>query len=82
MSIVGWLGSTALALCAFPAAYQAWRDGHANGINGLFLTLWFLGEVLTLVYVAPTLQYPLIANYGLNVVLLLIITRYKIYPGG
>lgn len=77
MSFIGWLGSIMLAVCAAPAAYKAYMDKHADGVSGPFIGLWLGGELLTLVYVAPDLNWPLIANYGANIFFVGIIAYYK-----
>lgn len=77
MNLIGWLGAAMLALCGAPAAYKAYMDKHAEGVSGPFIALWLGGEMLTLVYVAPSLNWPLIANYGVNIVFVGIIAYYK-----
>ena len=80
LDVSGWVGSFLLAICGAPLAWQAWREGHAHGLNWLFLHLWFWGELFVLIYVTPQYLWPLIANYGFNIFLILIICRYKIWP--
>lgn len=78
---LGWLGGLCLASCGFPAAVQAYREGHAKGLNLWFLILWTLGEIFTIF--AITSDAPLgylLFNYGSNLVFLAIIWRYKIFP--
>lgn len=80
MNIIGWIGSIMLAICGVPQLIKTRRDGHAEGISLPFLGLWFGGELLTLGYVAPSLDWPLMANYGANVILVGIIGYYKLWP--
>lgn len=79
MEILGWVGSFLFAICGIPAAVQTYRDGHARGMNTLFLLLWCGGEVLTLSYVIYKRDYPLILNYLSNLGSLLVIMKYKIW---
>lgn len=77
MNLIGWIGAIALALCAVPQAWQSFKEKNSDGINDWFLGLWILGEVASFIYVVPTGDMPLIANYGANLVLLGIIGYYK-----
>lgn len=76
--LVGWLGAALFSLCAVPQAIKCWRDGNADGLSWTFLLMWFFGEVLTTIYVWPTQQYPLLANYFFNGMCLLVILYYKV----
>lgn len=77
---IGWIGSWALALCGIPAALKSYKDGHSNGLSALFIALWFIGELLTLVYVWPKQDWPLIFNYLANIGLVAVMARYKFWP--
>lgn len=81
IEVMGWVGSTLFAACAFPQAVKTYKDGHAEGLSWLFLLMWFFGEILTAAYVMLTsMSIPLLANYGANFILLVIILKYKIWP--
>ena len=80
MEIIGWTGSALFALCGLPQAVQSAREGHSHGLSWLFLLMWFWGEVFTMIYVWPKMDYPLLANYLTNMVFLVIILFYKISP--
>ena len=75
---IGWAGSILFAACAIPQAWQSWREGHSRGLSWSFLLLWLSGEVLTIAYVLPKLDWPLLFNYGANLACLLVILRYKV----
>lgn len=79
---IGWLGGACFAVCGLPQALTCIRQGHSEGINGGFLTLWILGEVLTITYVLAGLGlvWPLILNYALNLVFVTVIAFYKLFP--
>jgi uncharacterized protein with PQ loop repeat len=82
IDVVGWVGSFLFAACALPQSYDAWKYGHAEGLNIYFLSMWFVGEICVLIYtlyIIP-LPWPLIVNYIGNMILLLIIFRYKLWP--
>jgi hypothetical protein len=68
-----------LALCAIPLAMQVARAKNALGMSTMFLLLWTGGEICTLVYVAPTLNYPLIFNYIVNLGCLAVVWYYKLF---
>lgn len=80
IEFIGWIGSMLFALCALPQVILVWKQKHAHGLSWGFLNMWFWGEVLCFLYVAsqPVLQIPLLANYILNFVLLLIIFFFKV----
>lgn len=80
MEIIGWIGSVLFAACGLPQAVACWQAGHARGLAWGFLLMWFVGEILTLVYVLPKLDWPLIFNYVVNLVFLVIMLRYKLWP--
>jgi uncharacterized protein with PQ loop repeat len=77
---VGWLGSTLLAFCGLPQALESWKTKNSNGLTWGFLLAWTLGELCTLVYVLPRLDWPLIFNYSANLIFLGIILFFKIWP--
>lgn len=79
MEIIGWMGAVLFAICGLPQAIQCYREGHASGLNWFFLLAWFFGEVLTIIYVWPKSDYPLLFNYFLNLLFLIVIIRYKIW---
>lgn len=82
IELIGYAGGILFALCAIPQAFQSYRDGHSQGLSSLFLTMWTSGEILTLLYVLLKhgLDLPLILNYGMNLVFLAVIIKYKIKP--
>ena len=80
MEIIGWIGGIMLALCTVPQAIQSYRQKHSLGISKLFLGMWLAGELLTATYVFPKHNYPLLFNYAVNVVCLVIIGWYKYRP--
>jgi uncharacterized protein with PQ loop repeat len=75
-----WIGSLMLAVCAVPQAWASYRQGHSDGVTPGLLWLWGGGEVLTLVYVVDKGIVPMIVNYSFNLILILIITFYKLKP--
>lgn len=77
LTYVGWLGSVLFAICGIPQAWQAYRQGHCEGLSWSFLLLWFFGEVFTIIYVLPKFDWPLLFNYGVNFLCLLVLLYYK-----
>ena len=76
---IGWTGSMLLALCALPQAYKSVKEGHSRGVSGLFLIMWLLGEILMQIYVGYVHGYdmPLLVNYWINTLFVVIILKYK-----
>lgn len=79
--LLGWLGSTLLALCGLPEAFQALSTG-SSGLTWTFLGLWGGGEIVVLIYTLLKSRQvkllPLIFNYGLNIVFISIIVWVKV----
>ncbi len=80
MELIGWAGSILFAACGIPQAYESYNKGNSNGLTWAFLLMWLGGEVLTLIYIIPKLDWPLLFNYSCNLLCLLLILRYKIKP--
>lgn len=77
---IGWIGSILFAFCGVPLAWDTWKRGHSDGNNWTFLLMWFFGEVLTIIYVLPTFNWPLLFNYAVNMICLLVVLKYKWKP--
>jgi len=79
---IGWLGAFFFAICAVPQAWQSWKEKHSDGLSTMFIVFWLLGEIFMLVYVVfqPELDWPLIVNYVVNLLLTVVIAWYKLYP--
>lgn len=80
LELVGWVGSIAFALCGLPQAVQSYKDKHSDGITWGFISLWFIGELCTLVYVMPKGHWPLIFNYLGNILFAGTIIYFKMFP--
>ena len=80
--IIGWIGSLAFTLCAFPQTVQCWRQGHAKGFSPIFLVIWLMGGVCMMI--AVPLQYGwvpwLMMSYIGNTLCVIIILRYYLFP--
>lgn len=77
---IGWLGTQLLAWCGLPAVIQVISQGHANGYSPLFIAMWGMGEIFTLVYVVKkhSADRPLVINYLINLLFICIIGIYLI----
>lgn len=77
---IGWIGSLLLSLCAIPELVRAVITGNSP-LTWTFLLLWFSGEVVTLIYtIFKSIKiklWPLLFNYGINIICLIIIILYK-----
>lgn len=62
MKYIGYTSAILLLLCGLPELYYGFTENKVN-VSYAFLTLWFLGEVLGLIYVIPKKHAPLILNY-------------------
>lgn len=79
-SIIGYIGGFLLAVCGLPQAIECAKTGNANGLNWMFLLAWFFGEVFMFAYVIQSGDIPLIMNITFNLILVIIILRYKMHP--
>lgn len=80
MELIGYIGSISLAICGLPQCIMSIKQGHSNGISLGFLLLWTIGEILTLVYILPKLDIPLLLNYSANIIFLTVIWKYRLFP--
>jgi uncharacterized protein with PQ loop repeat len=79
MEAIGWAGAALFAICGFPQALQCYKQGHSRGLNWFFLLAWFGGEILTIIYILPKMDLPLLFNYAVNLIFLFVMLRYKIW---
>lgn len=82
INFIGYLGSICLAICGLPQCILSIKQGHSNGISIGFLILWSLGEIFTLIYIIPKSDLPLLLNYSANIIFLVIIWKYRLFPRG
>lgn len=80
IEILGWVGSLLLAFCGLPQAVESWRRGSSEGVAWGLLIMWGLGEIFALIYVFEKFDLPLVFNYMANIVFILVIIRYKLWP--
>mgnify|MGYP007100173350 CR=1 FL=1 len=77
MDIIGFIGSFLLTFCGIPELIRTIKHNKCY-VGWTFLLMWFIGEVLMLIYVIPKNDLPLLLNYLFNSVLLSILVFYKI----
>lgn len=78
--VLGWIGAVLLAGCGIPQAIKAYRTKHVDDLSALFLWMWVLGEVLVLLYIVwnDYTQWPLIFNYGVNIIVIVFLLLAKL----
>jgi hypothetical protein len=85
VSVIGslaWIGSVALAVCGAPLALSAWREGHAQGVDGWMVVFWLVGEAMLLPYLVIQAGVgPAVADAAVNLVFASIVAYYKLKPG-
>lgn len=74
MTIIGIIGAILLAGCGIPLMLDAIAYKHIE-INTVFLLMWTLGEIFTLLYVWGDVI--LMLNYGINILCLIPVWWYK-----
>ena len=77
--MIAWVGSFCLSMCALPQLIKVWRTRDASSLSWGFLGLWGIGELGLLIEVLSTGSYPLIANYYLNIVAVLLLIVAKLF---
>ena len=80
METIGWLGSILLAFCGLPQAVESYKTKSSEGLTWGFIAMWFVGEILTFIYILPKMDLPLMFNYTANIIFLSIIIFFKLYP--
>lgn len=78
----GWFGAICFALCTIPQAWLSFRQKHSDGVSWGFLNLWLGGEIGMITYILGTQldSIQLLTNYFCNLVGLLIIIWFKLFP--
>jgi len=84
IEVIGYVGAIFFAICPIPQAYKTYTLGHAHDLSAMFLWSWFLGEILMTIYILNTVGFdgPLMINYIINLISVLVILRYKVLPRG
>lgn len=78
MELIGIIGSVAFATCAIPQVVECYRKQSAQGLSWMFLILWAIGELFTIIYIWPQQDWILLSNYFFNSLCLLIMIYFKI----
>jgi len=83
IEIIGWVGAFLLATCGIPQVYKSVKTKDFSGLSILFILWWGIGEVLVLYYVINrAFRWPLLFNYGLNIIAVFIILGFYLKYGG
>jgi uncharacterized protein with PQ loop repeat len=86
--MIGWIGSLLLSFCGLPQASKTYRTRKADDLSWGFLGMWGMGEVFTFIYVLDLnlakgeYQYPLLANYSINFVIICYLVYVKCFYKG
>jgi uncharacterized protein with PQ loop repeat len=84
VEMLGTLGGLCLAICGIPQAIHCFQTGNAHGITWGLIILWWLGEVITTLYLHLTnsLTLGLKINYFSNILFTSIVFYFKLFPHG
>lgn len=77
MELIGWTSTAFLALCGLPELIKTLKTKQCTLTMG-FILMWFLGEVLGVIYSFHTGKLPLMGNYIINTFGTGILLWYKI----
>lgn len=75
--MIGYIGSLLLSFCGLPELFRTIQDKKCHIGYGM-LAMWYLGEILMLIYVLPTNDKPLIINYIANTLIISIMVFFKL----
>lgn len=76
MDLIALAGSLLLALCAIPAAIEAYRDKKCY-YSWPFLWMWTVGEILSCIYLVSIQDWILLINYTANIACCLVLLYYN-----
>jgi uncharacterized protein with PQ loop repeat len=76
----GWIGTGLLVWHFIPQVWDCIKQGHAANLSSVMLWSWFGGEVFLLPLIFSTGSPPLIANYVIGTVEVIILLKLKYYP--
>ena len=77
METIGYIGGVLLAICSVPEVYRTIKDSKCY-LGWNFLLLWFFGELFMIFYAFHLWDFPLLFNYGFNLLLVGIMLVYKV----
>ena len=82
IDIIGWVGAICFCICAIPQVITCYKQKHARGLDLSFILLWLLGEICMLLYTLVRVENngPLLLNYTVNLLCLLILLKYRVFP--
>ncbi len=79
IDIIGWIGGGCYAIFAIPQTLSVIKSGHAKTISLYFLILMWIGSFLSLIYIYPTKEGPLIINFSMSLITSSIMLKYKFF---
>lgn len=83
VELLGWIANILFMLAASPQAYKSYKEGHSHGVSAGMLWIWCAGESLSIVYgVLVEVPLPILVNYVINLLFILVILKYKYYYTG
>jgi len=78
--LIGWISAILFACCGVPEVLIALKTGD-SGLSWGFLGMWFGGEIFAIIYTLSKSKviklWPLLFNYGLNILCLIVIALCK-----
>jgi uncharacterized protein with PQ loop repeat len=78
---LGYIATFFVSAAALPQTIKAVREGHSRGVSGVFLSMLMVGFILMSLYLCLTKPvYPVLINYVINMVLMGIVSYYKLFP--
>jgi len=81
INLLGYIAMACLMTASIPQAYKSIKDGHSRGIAGGYLILLLCGFTSMSLYLLLTKPIiPVLLNYSANIIMMLTIGYYKLFP--
>lgn len=80
LDLIGWTSAIMFAFCGAPQAWLCYKTGNAHGLAWSYLVMLLVGEILGIIYIFPQNNYPILFNYVINLVFLVVMLNYKSNP--
>ena len=79
IEIIGWLGGLFYAIFAIPQTIAIIKVGNARSVSVYTLILMWLGALFSFIYIWPTKDAPLMANFIMSFITASIMLKYKFF---
>ena len=81
-SLFGWIASLCFFVCGVPQAVKCFKEKSAKGMSSGTLFFYLTGELSLMTSNLSMTEYniPLLTSTAFNILCLLVVVRYKVFP--